>query len=90
MATVRYESVTKHYGQTIAVEEFDLEVADAEFVTLLGPSGCGKTTTLRMTAGLIEPSGGRIFFDQREVTRLPPRARNIGFVFQTPALFPHL
>jgi ABC-type Fe3+/spermidine/putrescine transport system ATPase subunit len=90
MASVRFESVTKHYGQTVAVEQFDLEVADGEFVTLLGPSGCGKTTTLRMVAGLIEPSGGRIFFDSREVTRLPPRARNIGFVFQTPALFPHL
>jgi ABC-type Fe3+/spermidine/putrescine transport system ATPase subunit len=90
MASVRFESVTKHYGQTVAVEQFDLEVADGEFVTLLGPSGCGKTTTLRMVAGLIEPSGGRIFFDSREVTRLPPRARNVGFVFQTPALFPHL
>ena len=90
MAAVRFESVTKHYGQTVAVEEFDLDVADGEFVTLLGPSGCGKTTTLRMVAGLIEPSGGRIFFDARDVTRLPPRSRNIGFVFQTPALFPHL
>jgi putative spermidine/putrescine transport system ATP-binding protein len=90
MASVRFQSVTKHYGQTVAVEQFDLDVADGEFVTLLGPSGCGKTTTLRMVAGLIEPSGGRIFFDSREVTRLPPRARNIGFVFQTPALFPHL
>jgi ABC-type Fe3+/spermidine/putrescine transport system ATPase subunit len=90
MSSVRFESVTKHYGQTVAVEQFDLEVADGEFVTLLGPSGCGKTTTLRMVAGLIEPSGGRIFFDDREVTRLPPRARNIGFVFQSPALFPHL
>jgi ABC-type Fe3+/spermidine/putrescine transport system ATPase subunit len=90
MATVRFESVTKHYGQTVAVDAFDLDVADGEFVTLLGPSGCGKTTTLRMVAGLIEPTGGRIWFDDQDVTRLPPRARNIGFVFQTPALFPHL
>jgi ABC-type Fe3+/spermidine/putrescine transport system ATPase subunit len=90
MATVRFESVTKHYGQTIAVDHFDLSVADGEFVTLLGPSGCGKTTTLRMVAGLIEPTGGRIWFDNQDVTRLPPRSRNIGFVFQTPALFPHL
>ena len=90
MATVRFESVTKHYGQTIAVDHFDLSVADGEFVTLLGPSGCGKTTTLRMVAGLIEPTGGRIWFDDQDVTRLPPRSRNIGFVFQTPALFPHL
>jgi putative spermidine/putrescine transport system ATP-binding protein len=90
MATVRFESVTKHYGQTVAVDHFDLSVADGEFVTLLGPSGCGKTTTLRMVAGLIEPTGGRIWFDDQDVTRLPPRSRNIGFVFQTPALFPHL
>jgi ABC-type Fe3+/spermidine/putrescine transport system ATPase subunit len=90
MATVRFESVTKHYGQTVAVDQFDLLVADGEFVTLLGPSGCGKTTTLRMVAGLIQPSGGRIWFDDQDVTNLPPRSRNIGFVFQTPALFPHL
>ena len=90
MSTVRYAAVTKHYGATVAVHEFDLEVADKEFVTLLGPSGCGKTTTLRMTAGLIQPTSGRIWFDKRDVTNLPPRSRNIGFVFQTPALFPHL
>ena len=90
MSTVRFESVTKTYGQTVAVSELDLLVADGEFLTLLGPSGCGKTTTLRMTAGLIEPSGGRIFFDDQDVTYQPPRTRNIGFVFQTPALFPHL
>jgi putative spermidine/putrescine transport system ATP-binding protein len=90
MSTVRFESVTKHYGPTVAVDRFELTVADGEFVTLLGPSGCGKTTTLRMIAGLVEPSGGRIFFGDREVTHLPPRSRNIGFVFQSPALFPHL
>ena len=90
MSTVRLASITKHFGPTIAVDEFDLDVADGEFVTLLGPSGCGKTTTLRMIAGLIEPTGGRIWFDDEDVTFLPPRTRNIGFVFQTPALFPHL
>jgi ABC-type Fe3+/spermidine/putrescine transport system ATPase subunit len=90
MSTVRLASITKHYGSTVAVHEFDLDVADGEFVTLLGPSGCGKTTTLRMIAGLVEPTGGRVFFDDQDVTFLPPRARNIGFVFQTPALFPHL
>jgi ABC-type Fe3+/spermidine/putrescine transport system ATPase subunit len=90
MSTVRFVAINKQYGQTVAVQDFNLEVADGEFVTLLGPSGCGKTTTLRMTAGLIEPSAGQIFFDDRDVTWLPPRARNIGFVFQTPALFPHM
>jgi putative spermidine/putrescine transport system ATP-binding protein len=90
MSTVRLERVSKHYGTTVAVDDFDLEVADGEFVTLLGPSGCGKTTTLRMIAGLVEPSGGRILFDDQDVTWLAPRQRNIGFVFQTPSLFPHL
>jgi putative spermidine/putrescine transport system ATP-binding protein len=90
MTTVHLSHVTKHFGPTVAVEDFSLEVADGEFVTLLGPSGCGKTTTLRMLAGLVEPTGGRILFDDQEVTWLAPRARNIGFVFQAPALFPHL
>jgi ABC-type Fe3+/spermidine/putrescine transport system ATPase subunit len=90
MSRVYLSSVTKHYGDTIAVHEFNLDVTDGEFVTLLGPSGCGKTTTLRMIAGLIEPTSGHIYFDEQEVTYLPPPARNIGFVFQTPALFPHL
>ena len=90
MATVHLRSVSKHYGSTVAVDEFSLDVADGEFVTLLGPSGCGKTTTLRMVAGLVEPTGGRVLFDDQDVTFMPPRKRNIGFVFQTPALFPHL
>ena len=90
MSRVRFISVTKHFGQIIAVNDFNLDVAEGEFVTLLGPSGCGKTTTLRMLAGLIEPSSGQIYFDDQDVTYLPPHARNIGFVFQTPALFPHL
>jgi putative spermidine/putrescine transport system ATP-binding protein len=90
MSTVRLTHVSKRFGPTVAVHELDLEVADGELLTLLGPSGCGKTTTLRMIAGLVEPSGGRIEFDDQDVTWLPPRARNIGFVFQTPALFPHM
>jgi ABC-type Fe3+/spermidine/putrescine transport system ATPase subunit len=90
MSTVRLSRVSKRYGATVAVHELDLDVADGELVTLLGPSGCGKTTTLRMLAGLIEPSAGRVWFDDEDVTYVPPRTRNIGFVFQTPALFPHL
>ena len=90
MSTVRLSRVSKRFGTTVAVHDLDLDVADGEFVTLLGPSGCGKTTTLRMIAGLIEPSAGRIRFDDEDVTYLQPRARNIGFVFQSPALFPHL
>ena len=90
MSTVGLRRVSKNYSGTVAVHELDLNVADGEFVTLLGPSGCGKTTTLRMIAGLIEPSSGRILFDDQDVTYIPPRKRNIGFVFQSPALFPHL
>ena len=90
MARVTFAAVSKHFGPTLAVDEVNLEIAEGEFVTLLGPSGCGKTTCLRMVAGLAEPTSGDILFDGASVTRLSPRARNIGFVFQTPALFPHM
>jgi ABC-type Fe3+/spermidine/putrescine transport system ATPase subunit len=90
MSRVRLVNISKHYGQTVAVEKINLDVAEGELVTLLGPSGCGKTTTLRMIAGLIEPTAGRVYFDDQDVTNTPPNARNIGFVFQSPALFPHL
>ena len=90
MARVRLVNVTKHYGSVVAAERVNLDVADGEFVTLLGPSGCGKTTTLRMIAGLVETSAGEIYFDDQEVSRVPPNRRNVGFVFQSHALFPHL
>jgi putative spermidine/putrescine transport system ATP-binding protein len=90
MSTVTLTNVSKHFGSTIAVDDLSLAVADGELITLLGPSGCGKTTSLRMVAGLVEPTAGRVHFDDEDVTWLPPRKRNIGFVFQTPALFPHL
>ncbi|MCX2728071.1 ABC transporter ATP-binding protein [Thermomicrobium sp. 4228-Ro] len=90
MARVELVEVTKRYGQTIAVDRVSLDIAEGEFVTLLGPSGCGKTTTLRMIAGLIEPSDGEIRFDGRVVNHIPPHKRNIGFVFQFHALFPHM
>jgi putative spermidine/putrescine transport system ATP-binding protein len=90
MSRVRLAGITKRFGQTIAVNEVSLDIAEGELVTLLGPSGCGKTTCLRMVAGLVEPTSGDILFDERRVTHLTPQARNIGFVFQTPALFPHM
>ena len=90
MARVRLVKVSKYFGSTPAVEQINLDVAEGEFLTLLGPSGCGKTTTLRMIAGLIEPTAGQVFFDDQDVTDLAPNQRNIGFVFQTPALFPHM
>jgi putative spermidine/putrescine transport system ATP-binding protein len=90
VARVRLVNVTKHYGSVVAAQQVNLDVADGEFVTLLGPSGCGKTTTLRMIAGLVETSQGEIYFDNQEVSHVPPNKRNVGFVFQSHALFPHL
>jgi len=90
MSRVRLIDITKQFGSTVAVADFNLDVSEGEFVTLLGPSGCGKTTTLRMIAGLIQPTAGHILFDEQDVTAMPPNARNIGFVFQSPALFPHM
>ena len=77
-------------GVVTAVRDIDLEVRPGELMTLLGPSGCGKTTTLRMIAGFQEPSGGKIFIGAQDVTRAPANQRDIGFVFQNYALFPHL
>ena len=90
MATVTLEGVTKYYGQRPAVDGVNLAIEDGEFIVLLGPSGCGKTTTLRMIAGLVEPSGGVIRIGGTDVTALPARRRNIGMVFQDYALFPHM
>jgi iron(III) transport system ATP-binding protein len=72
------------------VDSIELVIHEGEFFTLLGPSGCGKSTTLRMIAGFEEPTGGRILFDDIDVTHEPPNRRGIGFVFQNYALFPHL
>lgn len=77
-------------GETVAVNNIDLAVADGELVTLLGPSGCGKTTTLRMISGFEYPSAGSIFIGDRDVATVPPNRRGIAMVFQSYALFPHL
>ena len=90
MSQLTIRELGKLYADNAAVAGFDLDVAQGEFVSLLGPSGCGKTTTLRCVAGLEVPSSGRISFDARDVTQLPPERRNIGMVFQSYALFPHM
>jgi putative spermidine/putrescine transport system ATP-binding protein len=90
VARVVLEGVSKRYGDVVALHPTDLDVAEGEFLTLLGPSGCGKTTTLRMIAGFVEPSAGRLRFDGEDVTDTPPQKRAIGMVFQDYALFPHL
>src|ERR1700733_566425 len=80
----------KTYGTQVAVDGLSLALAPGEFLCLLGPSGSGKTTTLGMIAGLIEPTGGEIMLQARPIANLPPYRRNIGVVFQSYALFPHL
>src|SRR5712664_2061245 len=90
MATVETRSITKRFDGENAVDGIDLAVREAEFLVLLGPSGSGKTTLLRMIAGLEMPTSGDILVDGRNVTGLPPRARNMAMVFQSYALYPHL
>jgi spermidine/putrescine transport system ATP-binding protein len=87
---VRFEAVTKRFGDTLAVDRLDLDLARGEFVTLLGPSGCGKSTSLRMLGGFETPSQGRILLDGQDVTGLPPYRRDVNMVFQDYALFPHM
>ncbi|MCK6630698.1 MAG: ABC transporter ATP-binding protein, partial [Anaerolineae bacterium] len=90
MATIELRQVEKKFGEVYAVKPMDLTISSGEFVVLLGPSGCGKTTTLRMISGLETVSGGQIFLDGRQVTWLSPADRDIAFVFQFFALYPHL
>jgi len=87
---VRLVGVRKTYGEVVAVDRVDLEIASGEFFTLLGPSGSGKTTTLRLIAGFERPDQGRIELAGRDVTGLPPYSRDVNTVFQDYALFPHM
>ncbi|MFP5252874.1 MAG: ABC transporter ATP-binding protein [Actinomycetes bacterium] len=89
-AALRLTGVTKRFGTFTAVDDLDLEVDSGQFFALLGPSGCGKTTTLRMVAGLEEPTSGTISLGGEDVTRLKPYKRPVNTVFQNYALFPHL
>lgn len=89
MAGIRWENLTKDFGEVIAVNNLNLECKDGEFLCLLGPSGCGKTTTLRMTAGLETQTSGEIYFDDKPISQLSPRERNIAMVFENYALYPH-
>src|SRR3954449_7069180 len=89
-SSVELRSVSKRFGDLVAVDDLSLELAAGEFFTLLGPSGCGKTTTLRMVAGFEQPSGGEIRIEGTDVAGLPPHRRPTNTVFQSYALFPHL
>ncbi|UCE28912.1 MAG: ABC transporter ATP-binding protein [Candidatus Bathyarchaeota archaeon] len=92
MPNVKLTDIRKTFekGRIVAVDHVDLLVRDREYLTLLGPSGCGKTTTLRMVAGLIEPDKGEIHIDNQLVSDHPPEDRDVGYVFQQYALFPHM
>ncbi len=90
MAGIRFQSIRKVFGKTVAANDVSLEIKNGEFMVLLGPSGCGKTTLLRCLAGLEHVDGGRVFIGDRDVTDLAPRDRKIAMVFQSYAVFPHL
>ncbi len=87
---LRADQISKRYGPVTALEPIDLTVAAGELLTVLGPSGSGKTTLLHIVSGLVEPSGGRLYIDGLEHTQTPVHRRDIGMVFQSYALFPHL
>ena len=90
MARIRLRNLTKRWGDFVAVDAFDLDIADQEFLVLLGPSGCGKTTTMRMIAGLEEITDGEVEIDGRIVNDLEPKDRDIAMVFQSYGLYPNM
>jgi putative spermidine/putrescine transport system ATP-binding protein len=90
MPFLELDSLTKHFGDQVAVDSLSLAVSEGEFVTLLGPSGCGKTTTLQMIAGFAEVTSGRISLQGRDLLAVKPSRRGLGIVFQSYALFPHM
>ena len=90
MAGVRFKGVSKRWGEAVGVQNLDLDVADQEFLVLLGPSGCGKTTTMRMVAGLEEPTNGEIWIGDDLVNDMEPRERDVAMVFQNYGLYPHM
>jgi multiple sugar transport system ATP-binding protein len=90
MAEIQLRNISKRWGSFVGVQNFDLTIADREFLVLLGPSGCGKTTTMRMIAGLEDASGGDILIDGKRVNDLDPKDRDIAMVFQSYALYPNM
>ena len=89
-AFIHFHDVSKSFGQTLVVENLELEVKQGEYLSLLGPSGSGKTTILMMLAGFEDASSGAIWMDGERIQDLPPHKRGIGVVFQNYALFPHM
>ena len=90
MATIEFRNIRKLFGDVTVIPDMSLTIDDGEFVSLLGPSGCGKSTTLFMLAGIYLPSGGDLLFDGARVNEVEARDRNVGIVFQSYALYPHM
>lgn len=90
MVSIKLDNIRKEFVDLVAVNDVTLDIGEGELFFLLGPSGCGKTTILRLIAGFIEADGGRILFDDKDVTTLPPHKRNAAMVFQNYALWPHM
>ena len=90
MSGIRLENVVKRFGELTIIPELNISIAEGEFVVIVGPSGCGKSTTLRMIAGLEDVTDGTIYIGGRDVTWVPPKARDIAMVFQSYALYPHM
>lgn len=87
---INFVNITKSYGDNVILDDLNLYIRENEFITLLGPSGCGKTTTLRILGGFETPDNGKVIFDGKDITALPPNERNLNTVFQKYALFPHM
>ena len=90
MAEIQLSNVSKRWGTFVGVDRFDLTISDQEFLVLLGPSGCGKTTTMRMIAGLEDPTEGDIYIDGQRINNLEPKDRDVAMVFQSYALYPNM
>ena len=90
MTKIKLEHITMRFGKIFAVRDINLDVQSGEYVTILGPSGCGKTTLIKVIAGILTPTEGRVFIDGDEVNNVPIEDRDVGYVFQNIALFPHM
>ncbi|MFX1542757.1 MAG: ATP-binding cassette domain-containing protein, partial [Promethearchaeota archaeon] len=90
MVVIKTENLRKTFGEVVATDEVNIVIEEGELATLLGPSGCGKTTLLRLIAGFYIPDHGKIYFDDKEMTTVPPHKRNTGMCFQNYALWPHM
>ena len=89
-AAVSFRNIAKRYGSVVALADFTLDIQPGEFVTLLGPSGSGKSTALNILAGFADPTEGQLTVAGRDVLAMPPERRNVGMVFQSYSLFPHM